>query len=109
MPNNEWEITKKLLEIIIYDNLYWTSHVDYFCAAISSRILLLQQLAAFVPENMQKIFYQNYVLPLIDYGSNVWGTTSNMNIEQLNKFQKLAVRIILKADFMTPWADMFKA
>ena len=44
--------SQKLLGIIIDDNLNWTSRVDYLCAAISSRISLLKQLAACV--NIQK-------------------------------------------------------
>lgn len=100
--------SQKVLGIVIDENLNWTPHVEYLCATISSRISLLKQLAAYVPVNIQKLFYQNYILPLIDYGSNAWGTTSNTNIERLNKLQKRAARIILKADFMTPSADMFK-
>ena len=46
-------------------------------------------------------------LPLIDYGSNTWGSTSKLNIERLSKLQKRAARIILKADFDTPSSEMF--
>ena len=99
--------SQKLLGIIIDENLNWTSHIDHLCATISSRISLLKQLATYIPDTMQKLFYQTYILPLIDYGSVVWGTTANANIERLNKLQKRAARIILKADFMTPSADMF--
>ena len=52
-------------------------------------------------------FYQGYILPLIDYGSNTWGSTSKLNIERLSKLQKCAARIILKADFDTPSSEMF--
>ena len=60
--------------------------------------------------NTSKIFYQRYILPLIHYGSNSWGSTSKTNIERLNKLQKRAARcrIILKADFTTPSAEMFQ-
>ena len=37
-----------------------------------------------------------------------WGSTSNTNIERVNKLQKMAARIILKADYTTPSADMFQ-
>ena len=36
------------------------------------------------------------------------GSTSITNIERINKLQKRAARIILKADFTTPSADMFQ-
>ena len=69
----------------------------------------MKQLAQYVPENIQKTFYQGYIVPLIDYGSKTWGATSNTNVERLNKLQKRAARIILNADYMTPSADMFKS
>ena len=46
-------------------------------------------------------------MPLIDYGSVIWGSTSTFNLEWLLKLQKRAATIILKADFRTPSADMF--
>ena len=47
-------------------------------------------------------------MPLIDYGSVVWGTTSSSNLDRISKLQKRAARIILHADFNTPSAEMFK-
>ena len=47
-------------------------------------------------------------MPLMDYGSVVWGSTSLSNLERLLKLQKRAARTILKTDFRTPSAGMFK-
>ena len=55
---------------------------------------------------VEKLFFQGHILPLIDYGSNTWGSTSKLNIERLSKLQKCAARIILKADFDTPSSEM---
>ena len=98
----------KLLGVYIDETLSWNPHIDYLCSVITSRITLLKQLSFYVPENIQKLFYQSYILPFIDYGSNSWGSTSITNIERINKLQKRAARIILKADFTTPSADMFQ-
>ena len=56
---------------------------------------------------VKKLFYQGYILPLIDYGSNTLGSTSKLNIERLSKLQKRATRIILKADLDTQSSEMF--
>ena len=108
--NNKIETvtSQKLLGIYIDENLNWTSHVDKLCASISSRITLLKKISQYVPENIQKIYYQSYVLPLIDYGSATWGTKNSTNIERLNKLQKRAARIILKAELTTPSSEMFQ-
>ena len=98
---------QKLLGIYIDENLNWSAHIEYLCSNISSKISLLRQLSEYVPTNVQKLFFQSYIMPLIDYGSVIWGSTSTSNLERLLKLQKRAARIILKADFRTPSADMF--
>lgn len=99
---------QKLLGVYIDENLSWSTHIDHLCSQVASKISLLCQLSQYVPTETQKKFYQGYILPLLDYGSVTWGTSSAMNIERLLKLQKRAARIILKTDLNTPSADMFK-
>ena len=99
---------QKLLGIVIDENLSWTPQIDNLCSILASKISLLKHISAYVPQDVQKMFYQAYILPILDYGSNTWGTTSTANIERLSKLQKRAARIILKADFMTPSSYMFE-
>ena len=54
------------------------------------------------------MFYQGYILPLIVYGSVVWGTISSSNLGRISKLQKRVAGIILHADFNAPSADMIK-
>ena len=100
--------SQKLLGVHIDETLSWNQYIDYLCSIISSRISLLRQLSYYVPEIVQKMFYQSYVLPLIDYGSSSWGSTTKLNIERINKLQKRAARIILKVDYITPSVEMFQ-
>ena len=98
---------QKLLGIFIDKHLTWTPHIDYLCKLISSKISLLKQLSSYVPKHIQKIFYQRYILPLIDYGCNTWSATTSSNIERISKLQKRAARIILQAEYLTPSSLMF--
>lgn len=109
IDNNQITSTRsqKLLGLHIDDTLTWSTHIDHLCSAISSKISLLRQLSSYVSVDIQKKYYQGYILPLMDYGSVVWGTTSAANIDRLMKLQKRAARIILRADFTTPSAVMF--
>ena len=100
--------SQKLLGVQIDETLSWNQHIDYLCSIISSRILLLRQLSYYVPENVQKMFYPSYVLPLIDYGSSSLGSTTKQNIERINKLQKREAHIILKVDYITPSVEMFQ-
>ena len=99
---------QKLLCIHIVDKLSCSFHIDNLCSTISSKISLLKQLSKYVSNDVQKKFYQGYILPLIDYGSVVWGTTSSSNIERISKLQKRAARIILHVDLITQSAEMFE-
>ena len=45
---------------------------------------------------------------MFDYGCVVWGNTTNAKLTRLVKLQKRAARMILKADFMTPFKRLFK-
>ena len=74
----------------------------------SSKTSLLRQLSKYVSTDVQKKFYEGYILPLIDYGSVVWGTSSSSNLDRISKLPKRAARIIVHADFNTPSAEMFK-
>ena len=98
---------QKLLGIYIDENLQWSEHIEYLCSTISSKISLLKHLSSYIPVEAQKLYYQGYILPLIDYGSVTWGTTSKANIERISKLQKRAARIILNADYDTASAEMF--
>ena len=70
---------QKLLGVYIDENLTWSSHIDHLCSIVSSKITLLRQLATYVPTHVQKLYYQGYILPYIDYGSVVWGAASSTN------------------------------
>ena len=98
---------QKLLGVYIDEHLSWSAHIDYLCSLVSSKISLLRQLATYVSTHIQKVYYQRYILPYIDYGSVTWGSASATNIERISKLQKCAARIILRADYDTPSVDMF--
>lgn len=99
---------QKLLGVFIDETLTWSAHIDNLCSQLSSKISLLRQLSDYVSIDTQKKYYQGYILPLLDYGSITWGSTSASNIERICKLQKRAARIILKADLNTPSTDMFE-
>ena len=48
-----------------------------------------------------KLYYNGYLLPLIDYCSVVWGNTNKENLEKILKLQK-------RAHFNTPSKTLFE-
>ena len=55
---------QKVLGVFIDGNLTWTTHIDNLSPTISTKPLLKQL------SGNSKVFYEGYILPLIDYGAN---------------------------------------
>ena len=62
------------LGVFIDVSLSWTAQIDYLCAIISSKVSFLKQLSSYIPVEIQKLFYQGYILPLIEYLGNNFKT-----------------------------------
>ena len=63
--------THKLLGVHLDKRLNWTSQVDKICSVFSSRIALLNRLKTYPPIEELNLYYNGYLLPLIDYCSVV--------------------------------------
>ena len=100
--------SQKHLGITIDKNLSWEKQIDLVCKNTSCKITRMKLLSKYVDQTSLKQYYNSYILPVFDYGCVIWGNTTNANTTRLVKLQKRAVRIILKAYFMTPSEHLFK-
>lgn len=55
------------------------------------------------------MFYNGYILPILDYCSIVWGTCTHSDLQRLIRMQKTAARIILSVGFDQRSHDIFNA
>ena len=99
---------EKLLGIHIDKNLSWSIQIDKICETISTRIYLLKRLKRYLPLKGLILFYNSYILPIIDYCCTVWGLTTHINLERIHKLQKRAARLVLSVPFDFPSTVMFK-
>ena len=97
----------KQLGVIIDKNLCWDKQIDAVCANITRRITLLKLLSKYIDQPNMKLYYNSYILPILDYGCMIWGRCSKQNTLRILKLQKRAARIILKADITTPSKTLF--
>ncbi len=72
----------------------WTKHVMNLCKKISPKVGLLKRLRYIVPIDCLKLIYQTTVQSHIDYCLTVWGFTSGVNIDKVQRLQNRAARII---------------
>ena len=90
---------KKVLRVIINEQLKWKEHIDAQFKRISNNIALLRRTKEFVTQETLVKMYNTLILPYFIYCSNAWldGTTTNIN--KLYKLQKRAARVIMGASY----------
>ena len=59
---------QKLLGVIIDKNLSWDKQIDAVYANITRRITLLKLLSKYIDQPNMKLYYNSYILPIMDYG-----------------------------------------
>ncbi|CAC5410806.1 unnamed protein product [Mytilus coruscus] len=99
---------EKLLGVFIDENLEWTAQIDTLCTKISTRLNLLSRIKKSLPLETRKLYFNGYILPILDYCCTIWGNTCDQNTNRLDKLQKRAARIILELPYDTPSNTMFK-
>ena len=92
----------KYLGIIIDKNISWSSHIDYLCNKVSSRIGILRRIMPFITIPSAQIVYKSTIQPLFDYCGIVWDTCTETSSMRLQRLQNRAGRVILSADNYTP-------
>ena len=55
---------------------------------------MLWRIRDYIPHETKILYYNSYVLPLLDYCVNVWGHTSQTHLDCIYRLQKRIVRII---------------
>ena len=89
--------TTKFLGLTIDENLTWKYYIDNITKTISCNICVMNKIKQFVPEGILYSLYCSLILPYINYGILVWGSTCKTYIDKILKLQKWAPRTILIA------------
>ena len=72
---------QKVLGIYIDNTLSWDIQINKICSKVNSKIALLKRIVYFLSEDMRKLFYNAYILSVLDYCCTVWytGCKSSLN------------------------------
>ena len=99
---------EKLLGINIDQCLSFVKHIDYVCQNLTSKISLLYKIKQYLPLETRKLYYNAYILPVMDYCLTVWGSASKSQLDRILKLQKRAARIILDMPPDAPSMPLFE-
>lgn len=86
--------SKKILGLVLDENLKWDKHIEEQSKKISQNIALLRRAKSFLPQKDLVTMYNAFVLPYFTYCSTVWSDGCLTQIEKLSKLQRRAARVI---------------
>jgi len=87
----------KYLTVIVDESLSWNSHIPY----VYPKLKLLNRISSFLDPTTLLKTCKVTILPILDYGCILWGSSSKKNSDLLERLQNKAMRTILRANDMT--------
>ena len=104
MCDKELEVVQKnkYLGAVIDNSLNWKEHIRSVSAKVSKAICFLRHAKAFLPQETLKTLYTGIVEPHFRYCCSIWGCAGSTEMNQLQKRQHRAARILTNSSFDTP-------
>ena len=82
----------KHLGITITDNMDWGQHVSEISSKASKTLGFPRRNLAFAPRSTKEVAYKTLVRPKLEYAAPIWSPHSKLQINQIEKVQRTAVR-----------------
>ena len=104
LRNNELDVVQKTkyLGVQIDCSLDWKEQIKAVTAKVSRAIGFLKHAKKFLPRVTLENLYTGIVEPHFRYCCSVWGCCGSREINQLQKLQNRAARIVTNSSFDTP-------
>ena len=78
----------------IDEALTWNEHITKLCKKLAFKVSKLARLKKFLDKDTLKKIYNATIQPCIDYAISVWGSTTNYNLNRVQRLQNHCARII---------------
>jgi hypothetical protein len=96
----------KFLGLQIDEFISWKFHVDHICKKISRANYLLRKVTNILPKSAMLTLYHTLVQCHINYGIQIWGSTTHMG--RITKLQKKSLRISHRKGYLAHTEPLFK-
>ena len=84
----------KYLGLWVRNDLSWDDHILELCRKMYYYFHMFRRLRKILPSALLLNIYKTYVQSKIDYGLFIWGCTTEVNINRVQRIQNLLARII---------------
>ena len=98
----------KHFEAIVDDKLLWNEHIDGITIRASKGLGMLRRMKPFVPRSILITIYKPLILLYLDYCCLVWDNCSNYLLDNLQKIQNKAARIITGESYEIRSSDLLR-
>ena len=92
----------KYLGVQIDSSLDWKEQIKAVSTKVSRAVGFLKHAKSFLPKETLKTLYTGIVEPHFRYCCSVWGCCGSMELDQLQKLQNRAARVITNSSFDAP-------
>ena len=82
------------LGINIQNTLSWDAQIHKVCKQLSRKVGMLSRIRKSTPRDILIKIYMSSIQPTIDYAITVWGNTTLANINNIQRIQNYAARIV---------------
>ena len=108
--DNDLEVVKKIkyLGVQIDRYLDWTQQIKAVSGKVSRTVGFLRHAKSFLPKETLHNLYTGKVEPHFRYCCSFWGCVGLTKINQLQKLQNRAARLIMNSSFYTPGRPLIR-
>ena len=108
--DNDLEVVKKTkyLGVQIDSSLNWKEQIKAVSSKVSRAVGFLRHAKSFLPKETLQTLYTGIVEPHFRYCCSVWGCAALTEINQLQKLQNRAARIITNSSFDAPGGPLIE-
>ena len=89
------------LGIIVDENLYWNTHVDYVCMSLVEFFGIFNHVKHFVSKRIAGQLYFSFIYSRINYGIEAYGSCADEHLSKLQVMQNKLLKLLLKIDYRT--------
>ena len=103
------KIETKYLGLIFQNDLKWDKHVSSVIKKLNSKIPFYYLMREILPKNKRKLIFNSFSTPIINYGIEIYGKTTELWSKQLQKTQNRILKILFNYDKITSTNFIHKA
>ena len=98
----------KFLGIILDEKLKWDEHIKQLLETLTKITNAFKIIKHYVPSNKKPMLYFAYIYSRIQYGIEMYGTSSKTLMKKVQTKQNKAIKVLHNKNFFTPTTTLHK-